>query len=172
METQLDTKQTELVKKIEEECEIPIKIQTYAGELTFIVEQSELFSFLKNLKEKAGFNYLVDIVSIDHYTDDEYRFEILYNIYNLDKNIRIRVKSRLKGEFPEVESVVFLWKSANWYEREVYDMMGIKFKNHPDLRRIYLPEDFEYYPLRKEFPQLGIPGSLPLPDKDPPKEYK
>ncbi len=171
MEGKLTEKLNELVKKVEAESSIPVKLQTYAGELTFIVEQENLFDFLKYLRNE-GFDYLVDVVSVDHYTDDDFRFEIHYNIYNLSSNIRIRVKSRLKGEFPEVESVVSLWKSANWYEREVFDMMGIRFKNHPDLRRIYLPEDFEYYPLRKEFPQLGIPGSLPLPEKDPPKEYK
>ena len=171
MEGKLTEKLNELVKKVETESSVPVKLQTYAGELTFIVEQESLFEFLKYLKNE-GFDYLVDIVSIDHYTDDDFRFEIHYNIYNLSSNIRIRVKSRLRGEYPEVESVVSLWKSANWYEREVYDMMGIRFKNHPDLRRIYLLEDFEYYPLRKEFPQLGIPGSLPLPEKDPPKEYK
>ncbi len=151
--------------------EASIQFQTYAGELTIVVDEAHLFPLLKYLKEKEGFNYLVDIVSVDHYTDEK-RFEIHYNIVNLDTNRRIRVKSRLTGEYPEVESVVSLWPAANWYEREVYDMMGIRFKNHPDLRRMYLPEDFEYYPLRKEFPQLGIPGSIPLPEKDPPKPYK
>lgn len=172
MGNQIDkTREKELVQQIEKELQIKIRTKRYADELSLIVDEEHLFSLLKYLKEKEGFNYLVDIVTIDHYQEGE-RFEILYNIVNLEKNIRIRVKAMLKGEFPEVESVTSLWPSANWYEREAYDMMGIRFRNHPDLRRMYLPEDFEYYPLRKEFPQLGIPGSLPLPEKDPPKPYK
>jgi len=168
----IDPKQEQaLVSQIENELNISVQTKRYADELSLIVDEAHLFPLLKYLKEKEGFNYLVDIVSVDHYQEGK-RFEILYNIVNLEKNIRIRVKAMLEGEYPEVESVTSLWPSANWYEREVYDMMGIRFRNHPDLRRIYLPEDFEYYPLRKEFPQLGIPGSLPLPEKDPPKPYK
>ncbi len=170
MNRELTPKLQQLTEHIKQE--LPVEVKTYAGEVTFVVKQEALFDLLRFLRKKEGFDYLVDIVSTDLYTDDEERFEIHYNLVNLEKNIRIRVKARLKGEYPEVESVVTLWKSANWYEREVWDMMGIKFRNHPDLRRIYLPEDFEYFPLRKEFPQLGIPGSLSMPEKDPPKEYK
>ena len=64
-----------------------------------------------------------------------------------------------------IDSVSSVWRTSNWQERECYDMYGIKFNNHPDMRRIYMPEDFEYYPLRKEFPLMGIPGSLSLPKK-------
>ncbi len=170
MQQELTPQFQELTEHIQ--AEIPVKVETYAGEVTFLVKQEALYELLKFLKEKEGFDYLTDIVSTDLYTDDDFRFEIHYNIVNLEKNLRIRVKARLQGEYPEVDSVVDLWKSANWYEREVWDMMGIKFKNHPDLRRIYLPEDFAYFPLRKEFPQLGIPGSIAMPEKDPPKEYK
>jgi len=92
MEGKLTDKLNELVKKVEAESNIPVKLQTYAGELTFIVEQESLFGFLQYLR-KEGFDYLVDVVSVDHYTDDDFRFEIHYNIYNLSSNIRIRVKS-------------------------------------------------------------------------------
>lgn len=148
-----------------------LKKNLYVGELTITVDRHELFSVLKNLKEEFGFDYLVDIVSIDHYRDAQ-RFEVSYNIFNLTEKKRIRVKTFVEEDKPEVESVVSLWASADWYEREVFDMMGIIFTNHPDLRRIYMPEDFEYYPLRKEFPLIGIEGSIQLPDKDPPKGYK
>jgi NADH-quinone oxidoreductase subunit C len=147
-----------------------LEIKEYAGEVTFIVKLEGLYNFLNELKTNYGFDYLVDIVATDLYVDGE-RFEVSYNLYNLTTKERIRVKTKVSEEKPEVPSVVSIWPSANWYEREQYDMMGIIFKGHPDLRRIYMPEDFEYFPLRKEFPLLGIPGSIQIPEKDPPKGY-
>jgi len=79
------------------------------------------------------------------------------------------ISTRIKVDVEEtenIESVSSVWKTANWHERETYDMYGITFKNHPDLRRMYMPEEFEYHPLRKDFPLMGIPGSLPLPKKE------
>ncbi len=143
----------------------------YAGEVTLHTKREFVHEVLKSLKEQFGFNYLTDIVSVDNYTDDA-RFDISYNIYNLETKKRIRVKCFLEEDDARIISVCDIWPSANWYEREVYDMMGIKFDNHPDLRRIYMPEDFEYFPLRKEFPLIGIPGSIQMPEKDPPKTYK
>ncbi|MCS7153569.1 MAG: NADH-quinone oxidoreductase subunit C [Bacteroidia bacterium] len=147
-----------------------VEVREHAGELTFIVEASRLKAFLKTLKEKHGFDYLVDIGATDHFVEG-LRFELVYNLVSLSRRIRVRVKTRLPEDNPEIDTISDLWPSANWHEREAYDMMGIRFRGHPDLRRIYLPEDFEYHPLRKEFPLLGIPGSLPLPPKDPPKPY-
>ncbi|MCS6895982.1 MAG: NADH-quinone oxidoreductase subunit C [Bacteroidia bacterium] len=147
-----------------------LEVREHAGELTFIVEHSRLKSFLRLLKEKYDFDYLVDIGATDHFVEG-LRFEIVYNIVSLSQRLRLRVKARLPEASPTVETVSDLWPSAAWHEREAYDMMGIKFEGHPDLRRMYLPEDFEYYPLRKEFPLLGIPGTLPLPPKEPPKPY-
>ncbi|MCS7297485.1 MAG: NADH-quinone oxidoreductase subunit C [Bacteroidia bacterium] len=147
-----------------------LEVKEYAGELTFIVEREKLKSFLRMLRERYEFDYLVDIGATDHFVEG-LRFEIVYNLVSLSKRIRVRVKARVPEAEPIVESVVDLWPGAAWHEREAYDMMGIQFRGHPDLRRIYLPEDFEYYPLRKEFPLLGIPGTLPLPPKEPPKPY-
>lgn len=147
-----------------------IEVREHAGELTFIVEASRLKAFLKTLKEKHDFDYLVDIGATDHFVEGM-RFELVYNLVSLSRRLRVRVKTRLPEDNPEIDTISDLWPSANWHEREAYDMMGIRFRGHPDLRRIYLPEDFEYHPLRKEFPLLGIPGSLPLPPKDPPKPY-
>jgi NADH-quinone oxidoreductase subunit C len=75
------------------------------------------------------------------------------------------VKVILDTKNPETPSLVKIWNGVNWYEREAYDMVGINFTGHPDLRRIYMPEEFEYFPLRKDFPLMGIPGSIPLPKK-------
>ena len=93
------------------------------------------------------------------------RFEVIYVLYSNMNNEYIRLKVRVAEEGQKVPSVVPVWKSADWAEREAYDMFGIEFEGHPDLRRIYMPEYFEHYPLRKDFPLMGIPGSLPLPDK-------
>lgn len=148
-----------------------LKTNLYVGELTITVDKADLYPVLKNLKEAFGFDFLVDVVSIDHFRDQA-RFEISYNLFNLSEKKRLRVKTFVEEDKPEVESAVTIWPAADWYEREVFDMMGITFANHPDLRRIYMPEDFEYFPLRKEFPLIGIEGSIQLVEKDPPKGYK
>ena len=75
------------------------------------------------------------------------------------------VRVKIDGKNPESQSLVSVWASTNWYEREAYDMVGIKFTSQPDLRRVYMPEEYEYHPLRKDFPQMGIEGSIPLPNK-------
>ncbi|RMG61727.1 MAG: NADH-quinone oxidoreductase subunit C [Bacteroidetes bacterium] len=161
------------LEKIQQDSiqEYIIDVRSYAGEMTLEVQAAHLFEVMQTLKNTFGFNYLSDITGSDHYTD-EGRFEVSYNLVSMAHKQRLRVCCRVEEDKPEVESMVSLWKAANWYEREAFDMFGIRFLNHPDLRRMYMPEDYEWFPLRKEFPQLGIPGSIPLPEKDPPKEYK
>ena len=143
----------------------------YAGEVTIEVKATHILDVCTVLKEKMGFTYLSDITGIDYYTDHE-RFGVAYNLINLADRKRLRILVKISEEQPQVSTVVSVWPAANWFEREVYDMFGILFKGHPDLRRIYMPEDFEYFPLRKEFPLIGIPGTIQMPEKDPPKEYK
>jgi NADH-quinone oxidoreductase subunit C len=140
-----------------------LKHSLYAGELTITVSADHIVEVMTTLRDTYGFSYLVDIVAIDRYTDEE-RFEVAYNVFNLAKNQRLRVKVMLEEANPELDSITGVYPAADWNEREAWDMMGIRFRNHPDLRRIYLPEDFEYHPLRKEFPLIGIPGTLPLPN--------
>ncbi|MEL6676101.1 MAG: NADH-quinone oxidoreductase subunit C [Bacteroidota bacterium] len=148
-----------------------VEVRGYAGEMTIEVKAEHLHMILKLLKDQYEFNYLSDITGSDYYTD-EARFEVSYNLVSMAKQQRLRVSCRVEESEPEVDSITDLWRSADWYEREVFDMFGITFKNHPDLRRMFMPEDYAWYPLRKEFPLLGIPGSIQLPEKDPPKEYK
>jgi NADH-quinone oxidoreductase subunit C len=95
----------------------------------------------------------------------EERFEVVYILYSNRNKEYIHLKVRVAESGEKVPSVVSVWPTSNWQERETYDMFGIEFDGHPDLRRIYMPDYFEYFPLRKDFPLLGIPGSLPLPDK-------
>lgn len=147
-----------------------LEVRTYAGETTFLVSRENFLPLMQALRHQYGFDYLVDIGATDHFVDGD-RFEVVYNLVNLSLSARLRVKVRVPESDPVLPTITHLWPAANWHEREAWDMMGIRFEGHPDLRRIYLPEDFEYHPLRKEFPLLGIPGTLPLPPKDPPKPY-
>jgi NADH-quinone oxidoreductase subunit C len=94
------------------------------------------------------------------------RFCVAYNLLSFKTHHRLRLKVFTEEKEPSVPSVTGVWKTANWHEREVYDMFGIIFEGHPDLRRLYMPEEFAYYPLRKDFPLMGIPGSLELPKKE------
>jgi NADH-quinone oxidoreductase subunit C len=100
-----------------------------------------------------------DVTSVDLYPGEP-RFMVVYHLLNLDKAVRFRVKSPLPGEAPEIDSVVGIWTGADYAEREVYDLMGIRFRGHPDLRRILMPEDYEHHPLRKDFPLTGFPVGI------------
>lgn len=146
-----------------------IEVYQSSGSTFARVEADAIVEVCKYLKEKQHFIFLCDVFGNDRYTTDE-RFEVVYNMMNLRTQTRLFVKVRVEEENPTVDSVTSIWKAAGWNEREVYDMFGVHFNNHPDLRRIYMPEDFEYFPLRKEFPLLGIPGSLELPNTTPDSE--
>ncbi|MCS7081694.1 MAG: NADH-quinone oxidoreductase subunit C [Bacteroidetes bacterium] len=140
------------------------EIRRALGETTILVRTELIRDVCRVLKAELGFNYLVDIAAVDRFTEQE-RFEVVYNLVALAHGLRLRLKVRCEESDPVVPSITPVYPNANWHEREAWDMMGIRFAGHPDLRRIYLPEDFRYHPLRKEFPLLGIPGSLPLPEK-------
>lgn len=146
-----------------------IDVYQSTGDTYILIENEAILEVSRHLKEQLGYIYLSDLFGIDRYTS-EGRFEVVYNLLSLKHHQRLFLKVRCQEENPEVESVTPIWRAANWNEREVYDMFGIRFKNHPDFRRIFMPEDFEYFPLRKEFPLLGIPGSIELPNTTPDTE--
>jgi len=136
------------------------------GTPALYINKEDILEVCKILKEDGSlkFNSCVDAVSVDRF-EKKNRFEMIYNLISIDNNERLFIKIRLDSKNPEMESLIPVWKSANWYEREAYDLMGINFLNHPDLRRMYMPENYEYHPLRKDFPLMGIPDSIPLPNK-------
>lgn len=103
------------------------------------------------LDPRFQFELLADITAVD-YASRKPRFEVVYHLLSLEKNLRLRVRVRLDEKEPLVDSVTSLWGSANWLEREVWDMFGIRFAGHPDLKRILLYEEFEGHPLRKDYP--------------------
>jgi len=133
----------------------------YANEQTVYVSSESIVEVCRFLKDELGFTYLADMGAIDRFTETE-RFELFYNLVNMQERQRVRVKIRVE-DGASVETLTGVYRAANWHEREAWDMMGIIFANHPDLRRMFMPDDFEYHPQRKEFPTIGIPGSLPLP---------
>jgi NADH-quinone oxidoreductase subunit C len=139
-------------------------VEEFRGDLSLTFDSSKIveLAHLLNDDPELQFEICKDVTAIDWATRKN-RFTIVYHLYSLKNNFLLRIKSNIDSE--EIDSVTEVWKAADWYERETYDMYGIKFKNHPDLRRVYMPEEFEYYPLRKEFPLMGIPGSIPLPKK-------
>ena len=149
-------------------------ITEHRGELSVSVPRERLVEVVGWLRDEPGlrFNMLKDVCAVDWNRRRE-RFELIYNLWSLDNNLRLRVKCFTEERNPHVDSLCGLFTSANWYERETYDMHGIIFDGHPDLRRMYMPEDFvdpnsgePLYPLRKEFPMMGVPGSLPLPERN------
>ncbi len=138
--------------------------QEYRGEFTVTVDPKTIVSVCTLLRDdpELAFDMLIDLTAVDRYRP-EARFEVVYHLYSLKNRRYLVVKTLVDEAHPELSSVTGVWPAANWHERETFDMFGIKFSGHPDLRRLYMPEEFEYYPLRKDFPLMGIPDSIPLP---------
>lgn len=170
METELtDDMQAAIEGLSQNHPDAVLDVYRSSGDTFVLVESEAIVEVCRTLKEELGFIYLSDIFGTDRFTSQN-RFEVIYNLVSLRDRQRLFLKTLLEEESPEIESVTDVWKSAGWFEREVYDMFGVRFRNHPDLRRIYMPEDYEYFPLRKEFPLLGIPGSIELPSTTPDTE--
>jgi len=123
-------------------------------ELTLEVAAAKIVSVCGFLKYDQKFVRLSSVTAVDRYPGEP-RYEVVYHLHSVERNERVRIKCRLAGAEPVIESVTGVWRSANWYEREVFDLFGIRFVNHPDLRRIMLPDDWEGYPLRKDYPVTG-----------------
>ncbi len=111
-------------------------------------------------KTELGFDYLVDISSLDNYGEDP-RWTIVYHLRSLTHHCELRLKTSVGEEKSEIPTITGVWRTADWHEREIYDMMGIRFRGHPDLRRILMWEGYPYFPLRKDFPLGGKPTQIP-----------
>ncbi len=132
-----------------------LEVATFRGEVTIEVSKGDIFEICKFLHSDPGLQYhlLTDLCGLDFFPQTP-RFGIVYLLYSLKNNQRLRVKTRI-GEMESIPSVESIWKIANWYEREAYDLFGITFEKHPDLRRIMMWDDYEGHPLRKDFPVEG-----------------
>ena len=133
----------------------------FRGEITLqLVDADRIAEICTFAKHDLGFDFLVDITSIDNYGEDP-RWTLVYHLYGLAHNQYLRIKTSVAEEKSDLPTVVPVWRSANWHEREIYDMMGIRFRGHPDLRRVLMWEGYPFYPLRKDFPLAGKPTNLP-----------
>jgi NADH-quinone oxidoreductase subunit C len=133
----------------------------FRGEITVKLADAEQITAVCDFtKTELGFNYLVDISSVDNYGDDP-RWTVVYHLRGLKHGHELRIETNVSEEKSELPSVLPVWRTANWHEREIYDMMGIRFRGHPDLRRILMWEGYPYFPLRKDFPLAGKPSELP-----------
>jgi NADH-quinone oxidoreductase subunit C len=149
----------EAAAKLQDRFQI-VQRTDFRGEISLELPLGQIEPACKFAKEQLDFNFLADLSSVDNF-GDEPRFEVVYELYSLNSNVHLRLKTRVSEDHLEVPSVVHLWATANWHEREVYDMMGIRFANHPDLRRILMWEGYPYHPLRKDFPLAGKPSDMP-----------
>ena len=133
----------------------------FRGEWTLpILDSGRIVEVCQFAKTELGFDYLVDISSVDNYGEDP-RFELVYELYSYASQSHLRIVIQVSEERAEAPSVTSVWRAANWHEREIYDMMGIRFSEHPDLRRILMWEGYPYHPLRKDFPLAGKATDLP-----------
>ena len=132
----------------------------FRGETTYEISAIDLRDVTKFCRDKLSFDYLLDITSIDNF-GEEPRFAIVYHLYSMRHAAYLRLKLQVPEEINAVDTVSDIWPTTNWHEREIYDMMGIKFNGHPDLRRILMWDGYPYFPLRKDFPLAGLPSEMP-----------
>ena len=163
------SEETPLLRSLRERFgEAVLSTHAFRGDATAIVDRGSSVAVLTFLRDdpEAAFDMLVDVTAVD-YLGRKPRFEVVYHLYSIEKNHRVRIKVPVEEDDPVVPSVVPVWSGANWLERETWDLYGIRFDGHPDLRRIYLYEEFEGHPLRKDYPKEkrqpligpGAPGS-------------
>src|SRR5437870_6413695 len=151
----------ELLPSLEKSLGEKIQNKTeFRSETTYTIAPVDLREIAKFCRDELSFDYLIDITSIDNF-GEEPRFEIVYELYSMPSAVYVRLKLHVSEDIGAVDTVSDIWPTANWHEREIYDMMGIKFNGHPDLRRILMWDGYPFFPLRKEFPLEGLPSEMP-----------
>ncbi len=152
-----------VVKALRDKFPKKIKeISAPLGDDTILIERDALLEIVKFLKQDPyTFSMLLDLTCVD-YKDRDERFQMVYHLFSLSNNQRLRIKTSLPEEDPSIDSLTSFWKNANWLEREVYDMFGVQFTGHPDLRRIFMWDEFEGYPLRKDYHLRKQQPRIPL----------
>lgn len=148
-----------------------LDIREFRGQVSVTVKKGRILEISRYLHDdpELYFDYLIDVCGVDYLGKKDKRFEIVYQLYSIKHRHFIRLKAEVPEGDPAIDSVMPVWIGANWHEREAYDMYGIAFRGHPDLRRVLMPEDWEGHPLRKDYPVKGPekewPGFLEVLDK-------
>lgn len=133
----------------------------FRGEVTMtLADPEQIAAVCAHAKKELGFDYLLDITSVDNYGDDP-RWTLVYELYGMAHRRHLRLRASVSEEAGELPTVTTVWRTANWHEREIFDLMGIRFRGHPDLRRIIMWEGYPYHPLRKDFPLAGKAAGTP-----------
>lgn len=143
-----------------------LDLYEFRDETTLTIQRERIVEVCAYLRDNSicAFPICEDVSGVDQYQRKN-RFEVVYHFFSIAQRERIALKVKVDLDDCSVPSITSVYPGADWYEREAFDMFGIAFTDHPDLRRVYMPEDYEYYPLRKDFPLMGIPGSIPLPKR-------
>jgi NADH-quinone oxidoreductase subunit C len=147
-----------IAEKIKEKfSEEVVDVVDFREQISVIVKRGKVFDILRYLHDDPllSLDHLQDLTAADYLKKKEVRFEVVYNLYSIRYRHKIRIRAQVPEDDPKISSVVPIWAGANWHERECHDMFGITFTGHPDMRRILLPEDWEGYPLRKDYPLNG-----------------
>ena len=152
---------SEAVEKIETRFQDNILLKnSFRDELSLTVTKDSLIEIMTFCKKDLGFDYLVDLTAVYNLGTNP-RYEVVYELYSYSDSCHLRIKVGVDESEREVSSVVGLWPTANWHEREAFDMIGVTFSDHPDMRRILMWEGYPYYPLRKDFPLAGKTSDMP-----------
>lgn len=155
---------TEIAEKIKENFpDEVVEVTNFRDQVSVIVKKERIVDICRYLHDDPilSFDHLQDLTGVDYLGKKEPRFEVVHNLYSVRYRHRIRIRAQVPEDDPHIRTVTSIWAGANWHERECFDMFGIVFTGHPDLRRILMPEDWEGYPLRKDYPLKG-----PEPEKD------
>jgi NADH-quinone oxidoreductase subunit C len=134
-----------------------LDVREYAGQVSVTLKKGKILEIGRHLRDdpELSFDYLIDVCGVDYLGKKEKRFEVVYHLYSMKHRHMVRLKAEVGEEDTTIDSVTPVWAGANWHEREAFDMYGFIFNGHPDLRRVLLPEDWEGYPLRKDYPVKG-----------------
>lgn len=124
----------------------------FRGEITLIIPKNHLVATCQTLRDEFGFNFLPDITAVDYWPNEDPRFYVVYQLRSLPHNDLLRLRVPLPGKTPSLPTIEGIYPNANWLEREIWDMFGIRFEEHSDLRRILMPYDWDGHPLRKDYP--------------------
>ncbi len=139
-----------IVKGISDKYEV--EAQEFRGDVTLIVQPQKIIPVLQELRDTHGFDFLIDVTAVDYWPAEEPRFHVVYHVVSTASHQVLRLRAPLNGNSPTIPTAEGIWPNANWYEREVWDMFGIKFEGHSDMRRIIMPYEWEGHPLLKDYP--------------------